>query len=126
MQEQLRRCRVYLFTGTQPASYTLGLMEAMMTGIPVVSIGAKWMQILPYGPEIFEAPEITGLSSNEPGRANQMLAEMLVDEDLAAKVGAMQRERAIQLFGKAQIQKQWADYLSRSPVRSAKLEAVAA
>ncbi len=39
MQELLRSARVYLYTGTQPASYTLGLIEAMMTGIPVVSIG---------------------------------------------------------------------------------------
>ena len=34
MLDYLRRCRVYLYTGTQPASYTLGLMEAMLTGIP--------------------------------------------------------------------------------------------
>src|SRR5687768_6353978 len=45
----LRKSRAYLYTGTQPASYTLGLIEAMMTGIPVVSIGPSHMGILPYG-----------------------------------------------------------------------------
>jgi hypothetical protein len=39
MRDYLRRIRAYLYTGTQPASYTLGLIEAMMTGVPVVSIG---------------------------------------------------------------------------------------
>jgi glycosyltransferase involved in cell wall biosynthesis len=39
MRDYLRAARCYLYTGTQPASYTLGLIEAMMTGVPVVSIG---------------------------------------------------------------------------------------
>ena len=43
MQGWLRKSRAYLYTGTQPASYTLGLIEAMMTGIPVVSIGPSHM-----------------------------------------------------------------------------------
>ena len=37
----LRRIRAYLYTGTVPASYTLGLIEAMMTGVPIVSIGRR-------------------------------------------------------------------------------------
>jgi len=58
MRAYLRRCRAYLYTGTQPASYTLGLIEAMMTGVPVVSIGPEHMRIFPYGPELFEGHAI--------------------------------------------------------------------
>ena len=41
MREYLRAIRCYLYTGTRPASYTLGLIEALMTGVPVVSIGPR-------------------------------------------------------------------------------------
>ena len=54
MRQYLRSIRAYLYTGTQPASYTLGLIEAMMTGVPVVSIDASKM----WTPELFEAQEI--------------------------------------------------------------------
>ena len=33
-------------TGTRPASYTLGLIEAMMTGIPVVSMPPSLVEAL--------------------------------------------------------------------------------
>jgi hypothetical protein len=48
MRDYLRRIRAYLYTGTQPASYTLGLIEAMMTGVPVVSIGPDHMTWHPW------------------------------------------------------------------------------
>jgi hypothetical protein len=38
MLDYLRHIRAYLYTGTTPASYTLGLIEAMLSGVPVVSI----------------------------------------------------------------------------------------
>ena len=49
MRIVLRAHRAYLYTGTQPASYTLGLIEAMMTGIPIVSISPEFMAIFPTG-----------------------------------------------------------------------------
>jgi len=39
--EELRKSRVYFYTGTYPASYTLNFIEAWMTGIPVVALGPK-------------------------------------------------------------------------------------
>src|SRR6185369_16408105 len=35
MLAYLRHVRAYLYTGTHPASYTLGLMEEMLSGVPV-------------------------------------------------------------------------------------------
>ena len=40
MKGVLRDSRVYIYRGTWPASYTLTTIEALMTGIPVVSVGS--------------------------------------------------------------------------------------
>jgi glycosyltransferase involved in cell wall biosynthesis len=39
--EQLAKNSAYFYTGTFPASYTLNFMEAMLSGIPIVSISHK-------------------------------------------------------------------------------------
>jgi hypothetical protein len=111
MQEYLQQARVYLYTGTQPASYTLGLIEAMMTGIPVVSIGPKWMNVFPYGPDLFEGHEIVGGHwSDDPKEAHGMLRNLL-EGDFAEVNSRVERARAIELFGKDTIAAQWAEYL---------------
>jgi hypothetical protein len=63
MRDYLRRIRAYLYTGTQPASYTLGLIEAMMTGVPVVSIGPDHMT---WQRDLFEGHEIAIGRSDDP------------------------------------------------------------
>lgn len=111
MRQVLRRARAYLYTGTQPASYTLGLIEAMMTGVPVVSIGPGWMNVFPYGSELFEGHELAGFWSDDPIQARGMLAEILSDEAHAAEISRSQRARAIELFGKQAIAEQWRAFL---------------
>ena len=111
MQLWLQRARCYLYTGTQPASYTLGLIEAMMTGIPVVSIGPAHMQVFPYGPDLFEGHEITGLWADDPKVAHDILDNLLLYPDFAKEHSERQRARAIELFGYATIKEQWRDFL---------------
>ena len=114
MKTALQRARVYLYTGTQPASYTLGLIEAMMTGIPVVSIGPAWMRIFPYGPLLFEGHELVSKApqwSDDPSVARDILMALLADRDWAESVSALARERAIELFGMARIAAQWKAFL---------------
>jgi hypothetical protein len=111
MKERLRTARVYLYTGTQPASYTLGLIEAMMTGIPVVSIGPKWMNVFPYGPLLFEGHEIAAEGWNSPGEARQTVEYLLANKEAAVAGSEWTRNRAIELFGKDEIAAQWAEYL---------------
>lgn len=112
MKEGLRRYRCYLYTGTQPASYTLGLIEAMMTGIPVVCIGNSWMRIFPYGPGLFEASDLCKpFSTNDPLTAREWLQGFLSDQDEALKVSQHQRFRAIKTFGKEEVGKAWQTYL---------------
>jgi hypothetical protein len=121
MREVLRTARVYCYTGTQPASYTLGLIEAMMTGIPVVSIGPKWMSVFPYGPDLFEGHEIatagmTFLNGeydvNDPAQAKFLVTVLLGDGPEADALSRHQRQRAIELFGIDTIREQWREFLS--------------
>jgi len=107
----LRRARVYLYTGTEPASYTLGFIEAMMTGIPVVCIGAGWFRSLPYGPGLFEACDLVRDRCEDPGEARECLAGLLADHQQARNVSAPQRRAAIRLFGKKAVAAQWKAYL---------------
>lgn len=115
MKAGLRLHRCYLYTGTQPASYTLGLIEALMTGIPVVSIGPGWHRILPYGPLLFEGHELAPFGTDSPEKANVMLRALLNDADLARSVSVAQRKAAIATFGMETIAEQWAGYLAGVP-----------
>lgn len=118
MHGALRYGRAYLYTGTQPASYTLGLIEAGMTGIPIVSIGPRWMRIFPYGPDLFEGHEIVEQETfrlttwaDDPSDARRVLSVLLADEGIAKVHGDAARQRAIELFGKDTIAAQWKAYL---------------
>jgi hypothetical protein len=117
MQRALRQNRVYLYTGTQPASYTLGLIEAMMTGIPVVSIHPAWMRVFPYGPDLFEGHELATYSAqgiwpeDHVSSARSKVVDLLNDHDLAKHASAITRQRAIDLFGMDTIREQWRAFL---------------
>ena len=111
MRAYLGRLRVYLYTGTQPASYTLGLMEAMLTGIPVVSIGPAAFGRGWIG-EVFEGHEITRLALDDPADARHKLTEILEDQHHAAEIGHDQRQRAIDYFGLDAAKADWAAFLS--------------
>jgi glycosyltransferase involved in cell wall biosynthesis len=126
MREYLRRSRVYLYTGTQPASYTLGLIEALMTGIPIVSIGPELMGIFPpYGPSLFEGQDIVGYKP--AGEAVPALLKLYLDRhDFAAQLGAEGRVRAIELFGRDHIAAKWLAYLGQPAVTTFQREAVTA
>jgi hypothetical protein len=109
MLNYLRSMRAYLYTGTRPASYTLGLIEAMLSGVQVVSIdagswGAGW-----GGSELFEAHEIA--SGYPADWARAVLSDYLGDHDKAREAGEWGRKRAIDLFGIDQISARWQDFL---------------
>lgn len=115
MREYLRRCRAYLYLGTTPASYTLGLIEAIMTGVPVVSIGkAAWAS---FGP-LFEGDEIATFHEDDPAMAGAFLRNLLAGSHTEASDWT--RARAIDLFGIEAVSAQWADFLG-IPVREAVL-----
>jgi ATP-dependent Clp protease ATP-binding subunit ClpC len=53
---------------------------AMMTGIPVVSIGPLWMDVFPYGPDLFEGHDLTVNATGEAPRVFDRLLHERVRE----------------------------------------------
>lgn len=118
MLDYLSHLRCYLYLGTQPASYTLGLMEAMLAGVPVVSIGPEgmWMPALFEGHEVLDQTTENGWDYGEPGWARDTLRLFLGSFVDAEMYGTLQRAKAIRLFSPEVIGPQWLAYLG-SPAR---------
>jgi hypothetical protein len=116
MKEILQHSRVYFYTGTYPASYTLGFIEAWMTGIPIVAIGRELSKL---GKNTLDTYQIQDLITNETdGFVSDNLSELkkyidklLDDPKYAKKIGDAGRKRAIEIFGKDFIKKKWQTYL---------------
>lgn len=105
MRGYLRSMRTYLYTGTRPASYTLGLMEAMLAGIPVVSIGPGAF----FPSALFEPLAL--FVHDDPAAARADLRRLLDDDVAAAEASAATRARAVDLFGLDAVSAQWAEFL---------------
>lgn len=104
----LRHSRAYVYTGTVAASYTLGLMEALLSGVPTVSIGANAWR----GPsDLWEGSFLTGFGADSPEMARDFLRRMLASPAQAADIGAAQRELAVELFDVATVGQQWVQLL---------------
>lgn len=125
MLDWLRHARAYLYTGTRPASYTLGLIEAMLSGVPVVTIPASVWGDGWDGADLFEGHEIVRYGSSGEGSregavatTRSMLGKLLgtwVAPDVALHeaqlVSTYQRARAVELFGIETIGAQWKAFL---------------
>lgn len=112
LKRLMRGARVMFYSGTQPASYTLALIEAMMIGTPVVSIDPSAFDMFPYSDRLYEGHAIAPLWAATPGEANEVLRELLDDHDYAKRVSRVSRERAIMLFGRDRIADAWDGWLS--------------
>jgi len=116
LKKELRDNRVFFYTGTQPASYTLGFIEAMMTGIPIVSVGNQvGNSLFKNEQNTFEVPEILdngscGFVSDDINTLKEKVKMLLDNYDLAKRISISAREKAIQLFGKETIKKQWKEF----------------
>lgn len=108
MLAYLANAGAYLYTGTVPASYTLGLIEALAVGVPIVSIGAgAWA-----GPDrLFEGHELSNASYDRPEDAHTALNALLHDPGLAAEASVDSRRLARSLFDVRAIGQQWRDLL---------------
>lgn len=117
MQQKMRDARVYIYTGTQPASYTLNFIEALMTGVPMVAIGPKLANSLNVtGGDVYEIPDIikngvNGYYSDDINELRARVQGLLDDWRLARRIGEMGRIKAIELFGKSVIQDNWRRFL---------------
>lgn len=105
----------YLNTGTFPALYTLGFMEALLAGIPVVSIGHKTAKFEEMHYPI-EVPEILdsvyGYYYDDINDMQDIFIKLLEDDDLNKKVSDRQILIATDLFSVEKNMYKWKEFLN--------------
>lgn len=116
LKAKMRDSRVYFYGGTHPASYTLNFIEAFMTGIPIVGVGNILGNSDDFPQDTYEIPELIvngvhGFYSNDLDDIRRFIDALLNDKKLAQQISRQARDRAIELFGKSLIKKQWKAYL---------------
>jgi len=112
----MRAYRAFLYTGTMPACYTLGFIEALMTGIPIVAIGNRLGYDGFYKQNTYEVADLiengrNGFISDDPNELAQHLKSLIASEKLARSLSQNGRELAIRHFGKKIIAKKWRRFL---------------
>ncbi|HYD35543.1 MAG TPA: hypothetical protein VD999_05725 [Vitreimonas sp.] len=115
MKRLMRESRAFIYGGTWPAPYTLSLIEAMMSGIPVVALGKKHAE-LDRGLSFYEVHDIIqngvhGFVSNDVSYLKSQVEYLINHKETAIKIGEQGRQRAIELFGKETIKNQWESFL---------------
>jgi len=117
LQEELRTNRVYFYTGTHPASYTLNFIEAWMTGIPIVAIGSQHGNANYFpGHDLYEIPSliqhgVNGFVSDNIAELRAGIKALLGDPYQAQRISDQGRTSAIKVFGKQAIKEQWKKFL---------------
>lgn len=118
LKDFYRRCRVYFYTGTYPASYTLNFIEALMTGMPMVALGPKWgnssfvMEQQTYEIPDFSEGNTNILLADDVETARKHCVELLNDAAYASQLSERGRALAIKHFGKETIKRDWARYFN--------------
>jgi hypothetical protein len=120
LKESLRSARVFLTVGSLPGPYTLSLVEAMMTGCPIATIGhGLWSRHQPQVAALYETPELLagcGFVSDDVSALVQEVSRLLGDVDYAREMSVKTRQRAIELFGKPAASALWRAVLD--PIRA--------
>jgi glycosyltransferase involved in cell wall biosynthesis len=104
IQRAMRRSRVYLHDGEQ--EYTITLIEAMMTGMPVVAFRIPGIeQYVEHGINGFVVDDAKGL--------REACRLLLDDVDLATKMGSRSRVKAVRDFGEERWRREWIAAIDR-------------
>lgn len=114
--EIMQQSRVLLYGGTWPAPTTLSFLEAMMMGLPIVSI-SKTLAHIPglETLDFFECDEILaqvgGAVCDSPSGMAIAAQRFRKDVLCADEISVKQRELAVGMFGKKVIMPQWGEFL---------------
>ncbi|MFF2290453.1 glycosyltransferase family protein [Peribacillus butanolivorans] len=116
MKQEMRENRAFFYTGTRITSYTLGFIEAFMTGIPIVSVSEIQGNYPFLQQRTFEVHEMIengkeGFVSDSVLELRKSLSELLNNHEFAKEISQNARKKAIQLFGKEKVKEQWKEYL---------------
>lgn len=104
LMRALRRARLYLHDGEQ--EYTITLIEAMMTGLPLVSFRIP-------GIERYVEHGVNGFVGDDAKSIREHCRLLLDDEDLARRMGEASRSKAIREFHEERWRRQWREVLGR-------------
>lgn len=114
----MRTCEAYIATGTHPASYTLNVMEAMLTGAPMIVAGDSIGQpyVSGYPQSTYEMAELIthcedGIIANTPNEFINAANLISNNREVAEALSERGRAKAIELFGMETIKAQWAEFL---------------
>ena len=117
LKQELRNSRVYFYTGTHPASYTLNFIEAFMTGIPCVCIGSGHgnMPSRSDCANLYEIPNIitnrkNGFYSDNIQELRDFIQILINDKNYAKSISQNGRAKAIEMFGKEKTKEQWKEF----------------
>lgn len=122
LKKELRSSRIYFYTGTQPAAYTLNFIEAWMTGIPIVAQGPATGNMSTIGQFTYEIPiliqsGVNGFWSDEINQLREHIKRLMDDKVYAQQIGDAGRASAIKLFGKEKIKNEWETFFENLEVK---------
>lgn len=118
MKQKMRDARVYLYTGTHPACYTLNFIEAFMTGIPIVAVGNQRGNNPDFNQDTYEVADLLkngmyGFASDSIEELTMYIQKLITDPDMAKRVSRQARTKAIELFGMDTVLNDWKRYLEK-------------
>ncbi|MCP4867152.1 MAG: glycosyltransferase [Proteobacteria bacterium] len=98
IRAEMRRCRVYWHDGEN--EYTVALLEAMMTGAPIITADMPFVERhVQHG--------VNGFISSDPTQLREYARMLLDDVDLAQKMGAESRRMALERYDEERWIRQW-------------------
>ncbi len=106
LKKVYRDSRVFFYTCTFPAPYTMGFMEAWMTGTPIVAIGESLAGFNIEVPQLIENG-VSGFTSNNLLELRRCISMLLEDYELTKRISSEGRKKSIELFDKDKIKEQW-------------------
>ena len=111
----LSRSAAYFYTGTFPAQYTLNFIEAMMAGIPVVSVGRNTKDVFVHEFP-FEVPDILDTIDSLYGESVDEIVnkcnKLLNDMDYNNEISKKQKIVASELFSSERNMWQWNSFFN--------------
>ncbi|MFA5937106.1 MAG: hypothetical protein WC822_04485 [Candidatus Paceibacterota bacterium] len=116
LRQALREASCFMYTGTQPASFTLGYIEAALTGVPIVAIGpVLGNSIFGREQDTYEVHEliqngVNGFWSDNIAELHEKCELLLNERGIAECISANARQAAIHTFGIEMIKTKWKEF----------------
>jgi glycosyltransferase involved in cell wall biosynthesis len=87
----------------------MGFQEALMTGMPIVSIGKQLAGFNLEVPDFIETG-VDGFVSDNLKQLYDSVKLMLEDHDYASRISVAARKKALELFSKEKIKHEWEQF----------------